>query len=290
MTEEAVRDGWLTWLEDLWAKQRTSEFGERFAKFCPCSGTRFKDYWPREIQLDQDIRLIAGINEHHGFFVRIYGQSRMVRAEEYLSIREELLGYFSVFDPTGVRWWVASGNDAIGGVQEKFDETRLLVGQFAALSPCLPPTIGVMRRLTELDPAFYDAYVAMYERFYVEAPHMREVVRTEPKESLCQCARSGTLFSYEIDDELAGVFAASPGSEPPISGWCVIEAILDTPYRRRGLAASALFEMLGKLEPTRSQLIFATIAGINQPSLRTAHRFGLQDVGGWVTLSSVTQS
>lgn len=284
MTEDAIQQGWHQWLTDLLNTQRTPEFGERFAKFCPYPGANPQDYWPCEIQLEPDFSVIAGINEHYGFFVRVYAQNRILGEDEYLAVGRKLLERFRVFDPAGVRWWfAASGGSAIATLKS-YDETCLVVGHLPTLESSLPAPVGVMRRVTELDPSFYAAYVAIYERFYAMVPSMKAVVRTESNEALSLCAQSGMLYAYEVEREIVGVFACRLGVEPPISGWCVVEAILDTPYRGRGLAAPALLYMLRKLEHERSELAFATIAGVNEPSLQTALRVGLRVVGRWKTL------
>ncbi|MEM7080310.1 MAG: GNAT family protein [Pseudomonadota bacterium] len=272
---------WSDWLAELARAHRTREFGERFARFCPAPGAHAQDYYPEELQLCDDLWVFAGINKDTDFFVRVYAQSRSLDVDEYASVGTALSARFGLFSPRGVRWWFVA-EQPLPGIDVSH-ATRLVVSSLPHTSP---DPVG-LRQVRAPDADFHAAYAAIYERFYAAQPHMRDVVRTETHDALRASARAGGLFAYEVDGELAGVFAAMPGEQPPVRGWCAVEAVLDTPFQGVGLAPRALGEMFSRLSVRQHRAVWATIAGINTPSRRSAARVGMLDAGGWLTLASL---
>ena len=107
----------------------------------------------------------------------------------------------------------------------------------------------------------------------------------ETRASLASCAEAGGLSCLRDGERVAGVIAARPSVERGVLAWYMVEEILDTPYRGRGLAPLLQRAFLAGLDRSRSVLVSGHIDAANLPSLRTALRCGRIDAGGWVFLS-----
>ncbi len=79
--------------------------------------------------------------------------------------------------------------------------------------------------------------------------------------------------------------AARSHSLRGITGWEIVEEILGTDYRGKGLGVAMQRLFVSGLDPRQGVLVMGEIADGNLPSLRTAQRAGRKDVGGWVRLT-----
>lgn len=121
-----------------------------------------------------------------------------------------------------------------------------------------------------------------YSRWGTRSPSLTGVVRPMDDAELAASSADGGAFWIEADGEPVGVLCASRAVDREWAGWCVIEEVLDPTHAGRGLATMAqraLGERLG------DAVLFGTIAGTNEASLRTAHRAGRPRVGAfwWLT-------
>jgi RimJ/RimL family protein N-acetyltransferase len=283
--DERLRSNWSAEFDELVHDQlESADFGPTFVQHCPSPGAVAADYLPRELDLGDGLSVLAGIHKGSFFFVNVYAQTRLLRADEVARAGDMLRREFAMFEPAAVRWW----EPAVGGAGHKgkrLDDLRLIVGWIPELLEDGPAPNQRVRLQAESSAAFHDDYLAMYERFFAANPAMRDVVRTEDREDLQACADVGALFRVLVDDAFAGVIAAAPSRHGGVDGWSVNEELLDTAYRGQGLAVHAQRAMLAQLDQNVSQLVFGTINAVNQASVKTALRVGRQDAGGWVSLA-----
>ena len=248
-------------------------------------GAIASDYLIREVALPVGVTVLVGINKGDTFFVNVYAQTDVIPAQEFAEATRAIHGRFEVFQPVGVRWWIP------GQVPEEIPdrcvlaELRLLAAHIPSLALRGDSPRGVLCNRSTLTDELYQTYSGIYERFFSENLRFRSFLRVESFETLSSCAERGGLFTYELDGQLAGFFAADVRSLPPVTGWCIVDEVLDGAFRGRGLAVEGQRELLRRLDQEQSHLVYGTINRANVPSIRTALRVGRLDWGGWVTVS-----
>ena len=127
--------------------------------------------------------------------------------------------------------------------------------------------------------AFYPRYKSIYQQFISENPFYLKVGQLESKEDLEKLILKKTLFHIEVEGQWAGIIAADKMIDGWLEGFCIIEEMLDKPFRGKGFAAAAQRHLIEQLPSEKGDLIFGTIGHKNVPSLKTALRVGRISLG-----------
>lgn len=277
-------------LADQVERRTDPERAKAFRERCPVRDTDPKDYVLREIDLGPDGRALAGIHfaamDRDRPFAGIAARTRPIETPEAAErIGRRLERELAAFAPES--GWVWQGPLDVG--LSRVDAARVdhfliaaPVGEIRAASPpALPLDLDLELRPTTAEP-IYDAYLDMYGRALAERPELAAVIHEESLESLQESAEVGGLVRVDAGRELAGLFASRPEREPPVDGWVMVDEVLDTPWRGRGLAAGLQRRFIDALPAADDAILYGHIGRPNLPSLRTALRVGRIEVGRWV--------
>jgi RimJ/RimL family protein N-acetyltransferase len=261
---------------------------ERYRQACPIAGALPSDYCLREIKVLPGLSVIAGIHFYGGDvsrpFVGIYAQSREIEPMEAVEASNHLCHEFSIFKSPHTWWWCA-GQRVVSDLPHALKDQCFIVGNLEEIRRC-PLPCASLRVTLRADPGAesYDLYAGIYDRFIELNPKWKGRIEKTERELYIECAQAGGLYKVEAANACVGVIAARPGVIRGISGWEVIEEILDENVRGRGVAAHVQRLFLDQLDLFTSRLVLGTVDYENEASRRTALRAGRQDVGGWIFL------
>jgi hypothetical protein len=287
VAEREIRSELRKDLARTWAERVEShEWAVGYAKACPVDGACPEDYRLREISLPSDAHVLAGIHFRSRQvahpFVGVYAQSRDLTSDEIGAASSKLFIEFDLFKPESIRWWSPEQRD-LRTLPRARGDRRLVAGRIAEIadSPrsALPSGMSLE---ADSDLSCYDEYKQMFADFVDHNPNRQYRLSLEPIETLEQCARNGAMYCLWDGDSLAGVIAARPGTIRGIQAWEMVEEILATNYRGRGLAPIWQRHFLSRLDRSLAALIVGEIDDENISSMKTALRAGRRDVGGWV--------
>ncbi|MFZ1768797.1 MAG: hypothetical protein WAU00_06355 [Caldilinea sp.] len=260
-----------------------------YAQACPIPGARADEYLLRERRVQADATVLAGIH-FYGLdierpFVGVFAQSRHFTPHEVLAATQWLCEDFATFQPQAVQWWSAADRPDLRTLPGAVSDLRLVAGPIEAINrlPLAMPK-ETLRLIADADGASYPAYAELYARALAANPAWKGKLQRTTEEEYTACAHAGGLYVVEVDGDYAGVIAALPDVVRGIPGWVMMEEMLDTRFRGRGLARPMQRLLLARLDTQRHRLVLGTINDANLPSLRTARGAGREEVGGWVFL------
>jgi hypothetical protein len=284
--EEIIKSALTEDLQTEQARSTDETFGEEFRLKCPVLGATARDYCPREHMLLDGRRVLASIRfrtlDLKQPFVQIFATTKAWQSGSDLkAAASELSSQFDVFQP---RWFQVMVSPTLA-TQEMFTVDRYVVAGkvghvFTSTSQRAAHRVDLFP-VTEIN---YRRYAKLYSELESELPEIAHEVRVESEESLEECRKEGLLFDIIVNGEWAGTMAAR--SEPllGIPGVIIVEEILATSWRRKGLGPVLQHCLAEKIiqKNGENKLLHGTIAGINLPSLRTALRCGREIVTTFV--------
>jgi GNAT superfamily N-acetyltransferase len=281
------------WREDI--TRDTEEFfsdgfAESFARNCNVLGLPDELFKHRLLETSTH-HLIAGIRffgmDLNRPFIEVAQIDKLLESDkERNKITEVLRQEFAMFKPTQWRIYQSShlGYQFAGCDGDK----RFLVGLLKDINA--QPEVKNAERL-ELRSAqnleFYPRYAQIYQMLYAERPWMPDVSRQESVEDMQEYLEKGWLYEVFVDDQWAGVTAASPSCEVGAKGCYMIEIVLGKAFRGQGLGVVLqrnLAKLLAEKSLSLATALFGTIGAVNVPMQKTATRVGRVDIGGhyWI--------
>lgn len=264
-----------------WLDRR--EWWERFAENCPVSGAAPEDYRGRWLTILPDLHVLAGPGFLGGDLtkplVRVMGTSRPLLAADLPALRAVLFAEFALFAPLFALFTHAA---PIGHMPHTRPDRRVLAAPLQLLRGRELPASLTLRRAENLD--FYPRYAAVYAALHEAHPEHRAYSRAEDQEDLQDALDAGMLFEVCVDGAWAGVVAGKNDVQFGMRGVTVAEALLDAPFKGRGLGAALSLALARGVERPGEQFLFGTIHAENTAAYRAALRAGRADVGGWVQL------
>jgi RimJ/RimL family protein N-acetyltransferase len=138
-----------------------------------------------------------------------------------------------------------------------------------------PPHYQRVAVRPESDVSFYPEYEAMYAE--LRQTNIEPFSSQESRESLQQAVSEGLMFRILIDGDTAGFFGLRKDYDRYLSGYYVIEEVLSTRFRGRGVGAAAQRRAIEELAPP-PDLVIGMIDHRNVASWRTALRVGRKPV------------
>ncbi|TVR88552.1 MAG: hypothetical protein EA416_13295 [Trueperaceae bacterium] len=273
-------------LRDAIRQRSDPAWAEGYRRARPVAGVDADAYRLREVVLEGDARVLAGIHFRGGDvlrpFVGVLAQTRDLTPAERFRATRPLCDTFAGFAPAAVWWWVASVAAPVAEGARVVADKRLLIGVISDLVGDRAESVDVPFALNrDRSGASYDPYAAMFDAFIAAHPVWRGRLPRSERADYQACANAGGLFVAEFGGRIEGVFAARPDQVQGIPGWLVEEEFLGAALRGRGLAPALQRMALAHLDTRDRPLVLGTILADNEPSLRTARRVGRSDVGGW---------
>jgi len=269
-------------------EQRT-ELGdaERYRQRCAVQGVHCSEYMLREIDLGDDGRLLAGIHflgmDVRLPFVGVLARTRALEGPAAIErVTRRLWREFARFQPQRWRVWPSSADSALELTPGTEVDMFVLAGRLDDLRARPVREVTTSVALDACDAGEIHAeYLATFERFFAAHPQWRGRIQIESEERLRQAQTLGVLARALVDGRSAGFFAAVPAAERALTGFVMLEEILDTPFRGRGLAPTLqrmLFDHLAQRGADPRAIVFGHIAHSNAASLRSAQAVGRQEV------------
>lgn len=276
--------------ETIALRVESLESAARYAAFCPVPGAVPTDYRLREIVVEDDLSVLAGIHFYGrdvAFpFVGVFAASRTPEPQEYVRASRRLATEFQIFRPPLVRWWTADVQFDPRTLPGAVGDQRVVAGSLSELLAGSRPetTVAAVRLEPETEAEGYDRYSAALNEFLDAHPHCKSWLSMTSREEFQECEAVGGLHAMWVGDAYAGVIAALPKALRGIAGWEIVEEVVTASNRGRGLAPVMQRLLLERLDPNRGAVIFGTIDDRNRASLKTALRVGRREVGGWTFL------
>jgi hypothetical protein len=287
---DELRENWLGDVKRDAEEFFSESFAASFAKNCEPLGLPSEDFKHRLLETSAH-RFIVGIRffgmDLNRPFIEVAQINKPLESDsEKHEVTELLQKEFAVFKPTQWRIYQSSylNYQFVGCDGDK----RYLIGLLEDINahPEVEDSGRLELRLARnLD--FYPRYAQMYKTLFAERPWMPDISRQESLEDMQHYLANGWLYEVFVDGVWAGVTAASDGCEVGAKGYYMLELVLDTTFRGRGLGVVVqrkLAKALAEKSLYPFAALFGTIGGVNKPMQKTAVRVGRVDVGGhyWV--------
>ncbi len=260
------------------------EHARAYAYGCPVTGTGWRDYQLRLVDLGPDGRVLAGVHflglDPERPFVGVRGRTASLRGAAHADrLVAALLKEFERFSPRAV-WdfqYAPPAEWDLAGLEGAQPDQLLLVGRASELAarPALPEAERVALRPPGED--LWAWHRSVYRELEAERPDLAGRIGPTERGAWRDSVEAGLCFEVVIDGRRAGVIAGAPEVESGLSGVVVVEELLDAPWRGRGLAAAVQRAFVDQLDA--DSLVIGTIDAANAPSLRTALRVGREIAG-----------
>ncbi len=288
--EAALRGERRAFLQGALARCEDRAFAARFARSCPVPGAEPSEYLHRLLALDDTRVLLGGIRFRGGAldhpFVDVLATSWDVEAAGgYAAVVAAVNAEWSRFAPRAVRILRATPGLEEPALAVEVDQL-VVAGRVDELVRRAPPqhTGRVALRPLEVEPALALVRSA-YDALFARHPALGAKLHAATREELVACRERGRLFAIAVDGaaRAVGVLAVEARAEHGVDGWVVVEEIIVGSHRGQRLASAAqrrLAEALVAEDPRG--VLFGTIAGSNQASLRTAARVGREVIAAYL--------
>ncbi|MFI4853736.1 MAG: hypothetical protein ACIAQF_02005 [Phycisphaerales bacterium JB065] len=279
--ESRVLQTLRTELDQAFERCTDPAFAERYHSFIKIGQP--SDYLSRVVEAD-GVRALAGIHfcgrDTNKPFVNISAMDG--KPTRWSGVVEALLEAFRVFQPRVCRIQSA-------GSEPPFEEAGLrVVGDQLVVAERVGRMMSdglstgpVSLRDAQPQPAL-EFVSRMYEQHLRLNPKLVGRVEAATQDQLQGCSEHGVLAWWCVDDDIAGLIAASPDSGFGIEGWVVMEEVVDPKFSGRGSAALAQREVAGRIfAKDQDAVLFGTIDFVNTASRRSAARAGRKEIAGW---------
>lgn len=261
---------------------RSTSWAASFAAHCPVPEVSVSEYLPRLLRDTPLGDLWVGIRFLGGNlaapFVELLASEIPITSPCLLQqTRNVIRREFERFQPLWLRfpvrpqspWLIATPliNSMI-----RLDMTTV-IGSIAQLHKTPSPSQMDRLRIVPVHTVdFMDELKALYADFHRDHSELKVDVTPSSPEELKSCVEDGVVLRAMVGHRSAGFIAALPEAFWGIPGYCIYEEILGTDFRGRGLGPVLQRHLIEAL-PT-SALLFGTIVGTNQASMKTALRLG----------------
>ncbi|MEX2540804.1 MAG: GNAT family protein [Trueperaceae bacterium] len=283
----ALRTQLAAWLSNEVERLDSEEFSNGFAEHCPVLGATPSDYRNRWLRVPGFGWALTGIRfwglDLNRPFVAIVASTKLPTDQADLaSAVASLRSVYSLFTPKHVRLFLPPRAPLQPVRTGQFWEKRFLAGRIGRLRSTPKP--GGYDRLTlsaAPDTSFYPRYQKAFQDLLVTSPQHSEYTRLESEEDLAELTRHGRLFEIFADDRWAGVTAVDRECEEGLLGYWMVEIILESHARGRGLGAAVQRQLIEWLPSAPGETLFGTIDSRNLAAIAAASRVGRTDIGGY---------
>ncbi len=265
------------------------EFAASFAQACPVDGCEPDEYLQRILTVGPRQRLLVGIRflSHPDFpFVDIVAGTELLADAASLRRAVDLVRQeYASFKPRAVR--LLRGFEEPPVIPPEWDSS---VDQYIVAAPleelCRRPPLERQSRveLVPVDDLGESAEFVRraYEEFFDENPGFRDILQVGEYDDLKSCRDGGVVMYIHVDGERAGLLATDQVLGPLVEGQTVVEEILVTGFRGRGLAPVAQQQLVEQLvDDHPDDILRGTIDARNRASLATAKRVGREVVAAY---------
>ena len=278
LTTQLTRD--LDWLEHL---------GEGFAKGIPVTGATPAMYNHRVCDINS-MTVMLGIRFRGGDpdfpFVDVVRSSHAIQTTPQVeAITQFVRQDFAVFQPKAVRFYQPSHLNFQFDLPNASGDKRVLAAPLSTmLGHPKPHGLDRVRLQRAHTLGFYDRYASTYAAIYQERPWLPHESQTHSLEDMQDYLQDAIVLEIFVDDRWAGLTGGEHRSDEfGLSGFVVIEMLLDQFARGQGLGAAVQYRLAEALHPSShtTDVLYGTIGSNNPPMLKTAARVGRVDIGGW---------
>ena len=287
--EESLREDIRENLDVELDQRRSMEFGEQFSDAYPVDGARPRDYLQRLVPVGNTQLLLTGIRFHYFLefpFVDIVASTEPL--EDQASMRraiDALRHEYDAFEPECVR--ILCPADRSPPRPEDLEvsaDQYIVIGSIDRLTERRMPRHDESVRLVAVDDIeeAVEFVQTAYEEFFARQPMFEDRIVPADNERLSRARQTGALYYIEVNGSRAGLLATRDKLGPLVRGQTVVEEILTSQYRGRGIAPVAQRRLIDRLaESHPGALVRGTIDAENTPSRATAHRVGRRTVATW---------
>jgi len=275
------------WLSDAIGRIDDPDWARGFQEACPIPSVDWPAYQHRLLLEEGGPTLLAGIRFKGGdrerpFVDLLAWDQPLSTAADWRAVRQRLARDFAPFAPRVLR--VCVPGDATPPVAESEREVdqRLVGGSLETLRslprPPVPPGV-VFEVARTLD--FVESFHASFARWQEGAGPRGQEVYAASRDELETCLSTGLVVCALHQGRWAGVMAVYEAQGQRLPGTVVCELFLDASLQGRGCAPALQRSLIEHLDAPGATVLFGTIHGTNEPSLRTALRCGRRVVETW---------
>ena len=127
--------------------------------------------------------------------------------------------------------------------------------------------------------AFFDRYRGYYSNWRRQIPHQFDMAGPEERSVFEECVADGLMFEATLDGHSVGYAAVKQQTEFCMTGYCLVDIVLDPTLCGEGLGSAMLRSLMDQLDPADHALLFAHVHARNVGSMRAAQAVGLRSVG-----------
>jgi len=287
LSPEAIAENLRAELGEELALRTEPAQAERYRRHCPVAGVAADAYMLRELDLGADGKAMAGIHfvgmDVRRPFVGVFARTQPLATPAALArLARRLRDELAAFQPERWRLWSTQADTAVERAPRARVGMFVVAGRLGELRARPPRPVPIAVALRPCRAAHvYAEYLEVFERFFDAHPRWRGRIQVETEERLAEAEAGGVLRRALVDGAHAGFFAAVPARERALTGFVMLEEILDTPFRGKGLAPTLqrmLLDDLAERSADPSAVVFGHIEHDNTPSLRTALAVGRHEV------------
>lgn len=273
------------------ARMSDSAFARSFRARCSVEGVETSDYLHRVVSLRDGRNVLAGIRfralDVETPFVEIIASTFPIDSPSVLTeVRAEVQRAFAMFAPVWMRLLFAEPPASALAPFDWSPDLAVLAAPLATLARCERPPQSDVLQLRPADlPVAEERVRAAYQSLLDDSPAMMGRMRPASLEDLEACADAGHLYDAFAGSSWAGLIGACPRDDYGMRGLCVVEEILDGPFRGRGLGPVLQRLLIDRLPSDGRKILWGSIDAANEPSLATARRVGRVEIARHVFVS-----
>lgn len=255
---------------------RVEDWGlaQEYARYFPVAGATPALYRNVVVEhTEADLRIITGLRflslQLSTPFVEVAWQSRPLRDEaELLLLTRQIAHAYAAARPKFVQFRDrgAGAFDPLTSPTARADRYQV-AGRIAEIAQGNGiAALGEVELVKVAPGNVYPGYVEDYTSFHQMHPELAAATPIETFDALADCAAEGTLFRILVRGAEAGVYALRRDTDDGLSGYCVVELLLNRAHRGKGFGPAVHVQACRLLNDTGSDTLFGSIGAENLPS------------------------
>ncbi|MGB1247836.1 MAG: GNAT family N-acetyltransferase, partial [Chitinophagales bacterium] len=266
--------------DDKWAKSMFD--------YCKIKNSKASDFKYRVLtcslgEMVCSIRFVGGDMSKPAVFI-LHKDFALEKITDIRTVGHFLKEEYQNFSPKRIRWFFPkNGNELITSDKRIKGDLVYIAGFLSDIKSNTTFSLKEevqLHETTSLD--WFPKYQSAYQQMIINDPSYAEMGEMTTKETFQDLMKQNLVFEIKINNEWAGIIAASQENHHYYIGYEIYEEFLLNSYRGKGYASTTQRLLIEKMNAAKNNMLWGTIHYDNIASLKTAMKNGRKECGIYI--------